>query len=183
MGHTKANPSIFSCLDVALPDEPYFELLARDPSFGKLVRAWADEREAAIRAGDRPIEDTAKVDQARSCAIEGETWRRDNLYSWRGKMTGRLDHEAFLASIPEAPAMVAACEAWDEMEQRRMTDYRTMSGSEFQREAGDDVDKWADAAMIAAEDLGYKLDRDWLRSLLADAMDAARQLSVRTVIK
>src|SRR5579864_1431020 len=83
MGHTKANPSIFSCLDQALPEEPYFELLARDPSFGKFVRAWADEREAAIRAGDRPESDHAKVAEARDCAEEGERWRRDNLYAWR----------------------------------------------------------------------------------------------------
>ena len=63
-----------------------------------------------------------------------------------------------------------------------MTDYRTLSGAEFQREAGTDPDKWADAAMAAAEDLGYKIERDWIRSLLADAMDAARQGSIREVI-
>ena len=63
-----------------------------------------------------------------------------------------------------------------------MTDYRTLSGAEFQREARDDPDKWADAAMAAAEDLGYKIERDWLRSLLADAMEAARQGSIREVI-
>ena len=64
-----------------------------------------------------------------------------------------------------------------------MTDYRTLSGAEFQREVGTDPDKWADAAMIAAEDLGYKIDRDWIRSLLADAMEAARKGSIREVIK
>jgi hypothetical protein len=64
-----------------------------------------------------------------------------------------------------------------------MTDIRTLSGAEFQRVAGADVDKWADAAMVAAEDLGFKLDRDWIRSLLADAMEAARQTSIRQVIR
>jgi len=64
-----------------------------------------------------------------------------------------------------------------------MTDYRTLSGAAFQREVGADPDKWADAAMIAAEDLGYKVDRDWLRDLLADAMDAARKGSIREVIE
>jgi hypothetical protein len=64
-----------------------------------------------------------------------------------------------------------------------MTDYRTLSGAAFQREVGTDPDKWADAAMIAAEDLGYKVDRDWLRDLLADAMDAARKHSIRNVIE
>ena len=64
-----------------------------------------------------------------------------------------------------------------------MPDYRTLSGADFQREVGDDVDKWADAAMISAEDAGYKIDRDWLRSLLDDAMEAARKGSIREVIR
>ena len=64
-----------------------------------------------------------------------------------------------------------------------MTDYRTLSGAEFQRSVRDDPDKWADAAMIAAEDLGYKIERDWIRSLLADAMEAARKGSIREVLK
>ena len=65
-----------------------------------------------------------------------------------------------------------------------MADYRsTMSGAEFQREVGTDPDKWADAAMVAAEDLGYKIEFDWIRLLLADAMDAARKGSIRGVIE
>jgi hypothetical protein len=64
-----------------------------------------------------------------------------------------------------------------------MTDIRTLSGAEFQRSVRDDADRWADAAMAAAEDLGYTVEREWLRSLLADAMDAARQQpSIREVI-
>ena len=64
-----------------------------------------------------------------------------------------------------------------------MTDYRTLSGAAFQRAVRDDPDKWADAAMIAAEDLGYKIERDWLRDLLADAMEAARKNPIRNVIE
>jgi hypothetical protein len=63
-----------------------------------------------------------------------------------------------------------------------MTDIRTLSGAEFQRSVRDDPDKWADAAMVVAEDMGYKIDRDWLRSLLADAMEAASKNSIREVI-
>jgi hypothetical protein len=63
-----------------------------------------------------------------------------------------------------------------------MTGYRSLSGAAFQRTVRDDPDKWADAAMIAAEDLGYKIERDWIRSLLADAMEAARKGSIREVI-
>jgi hypothetical protein len=58
-----------------------------------------------------------------------------------------------------------------------------MSGAEFQRSVRDDPDKWADAAMVAAEDMGYKIEREWLRSLLADAMAAARDGSIREVIR
>jgi hypothetical protein len=74
---------LFSCLDRAMDGEPVFELLARDPSFGKFVRAWADEREAAIRAGDRPDIDAAQCEEARALAAEGEAWRREHLYEWR----------------------------------------------------------------------------------------------------
>jgi hypothetical protein len=80
---TKNNPSLFSCAERAMPDEPVFELLARDPSFATLVRAWADEREAAIMCGDRPVTDVDQVREARACADAGENWRRDNLYAWR----------------------------------------------------------------------------------------------------
>ncbi len=64
-----------------------------------------------------------------------------------------------------------------------MTGYRSLSGAAFQRAVRDDPDKWADAAMIAAEDLGYRIDRDWLRDLLADAMETARKHSIREVLK
>lgn len=80
---TKQNPGLFSCYERAMDDEPIFELLARDPSFSKFVRAWADEREAAVKCGDRPQTDMMQVGEARACAEEGEKWRRDNLYRWR----------------------------------------------------------------------------------------------------
>lgn len=82
---TRNNPSLFSCADRAMPDEPVFELLARDPSFAKFVRAWADEREAAIRCGERPAWDMEQVSEARACAAAGEAWRRENLYTWRAE--------------------------------------------------------------------------------------------------
>ena len=55
--------------------------------------------------------------------------------------------------------------------------YEGMTGAEFMRAVGDDVDKWTDAAMEGAARHGYVVDRDWLHDLLADAMDAARRLS------
>jgi hypothetical protein len=54
-------------------------------------------------------------------------------------------------------------------------DYITMTGREFIRTAGADVDIWTDAALArAAGTPGFTLDREWLRSLLDDAMAAAR---------
>jgi hypothetical protein len=64
-----------------------------------------------------------------------------------------------------------------------MTDYRSLSGAAFQRTVRDDPDRWADAVMITAGDLGYKIDRDWLRDLLADAMEAARKGSIREIVE
>jgi hypothetical protein len=78
-----AQRGLFACADRAMDDEPIFELLARDPAFGRLVRAWADERHAAVRAGDRPYEDMNQVREARMIAEDGERWRRDHLYAWR----------------------------------------------------------------------------------------------------
>ena len=74
---------LLSCLDRAMPGEPTFPLLARDPSFGHHVRAWADERERAINAGDRPEGDRLQVQEAREIADQGEKWRREHMYEWR----------------------------------------------------------------------------------------------------
>jgi hypothetical protein len=55
--------------------------------------------------------------------------------------------------------------------------YECMTGAEFMRLVGDDVDKWTDAGIEAAARHGYTVEREWLRSLLADAMDAARRFN------
>jgi hypothetical protein len=55
--------------------------------------------------------------------------------------------------------------------------YDGMTGAEFMRAVGDDVDKWTEAAMEGAARYGMTVDRDWLHDLLADAMDAARRFS------
>jgi hypothetical protein len=58
---TKNHPSPFDCYANAEPDEPMFILLGRDLQAPKLVRLWADWREARG-------EDPAKVAEARQCA-------------------------------------------------------------------------------------------------------------------
>jgi hypothetical protein len=71
------------CYHRALPDEPKFTLLARDPMFYELVMAWANRREYDIHIGDRPKEDLVLVQEARMMAIQAREWRRENNGRWR----------------------------------------------------------------------------------------------------
>jgi hypothetical protein len=80
---TKNNPGSCDCYANALPDEPMFVLLARDPDFARLVCDWATRREYSIMCGERPKSDQAMVDEARNCAYHGARWRQENLGKWR----------------------------------------------------------------------------------------------------
>jgi hypothetical protein len=84
---TKLNPGKFDCYANALPDEPMFTLLARDPSAPSLLEMWANHRSRQIRSGDRPQSDRDMVDEARQCAYEMKKWRRENDGKWRVKKT------------------------------------------------------------------------------------------------
>lgn len=80
---TKNNPGGFDCYANALPDEPMFVLLGRDPAFRRQVEEWAERRERDVECGERPLHDRLMVDEARKCARDGEQWRRLNLGKWR----------------------------------------------------------------------------------------------------
>jgi hypothetical protein len=82
---TKSNPGEFDCYKNALPDEPMFHLLGRDPDFARLVNEWADRRWRDVQCGDRPESDLALVDEARATAVAGAKWRRENMGAWRVK--------------------------------------------------------------------------------------------------
>lgn len=82
---TKENPGRFDCYGAALPDEPMFVMLARDPDFFRLVHAWATRRGQDVRSGVRPQSDMALVAEAEACAFEGERWRRMNNGKWRNE--------------------------------------------------------------------------------------------------
>ncbi len=73
---SKNNPGKFDCYANALPEEPMFVLLARDPDFAELVLEWADKRQNAVRCGERPDTDIALVAEARQCALNGALWRK-----------------------------------------------------------------------------------------------------------
>lgn len=82
------------CFAAAMDDEPMFVLLARDPSAPDNVRAWADEREAAINAGRKPGTDRSKVEEARACADKMEAWREENDGAWRTGLFARQEQLA-----------------------------------------------------------------------------------------
>lgn len=74
---SKLNPGKFDCYTNALPDEPMFVLLARDPYAPETVRIWAKARELANRAGKHPT-DPAKIAEAMDCAETMRRWRDAN---------------------------------------------------------------------------------------------------------
>lgn len=71
------------CYLNALPGEPKFTLLARDPQSPDRVREWANQREKEIRAGLRPETDWEQVAKARQIAWDMLQWRIANDGAWR----------------------------------------------------------------------------------------------------
>jgi hypothetical protein len=56
---------------------------------------------------------------------------------------------------------------------------RGMTGREFQREVGADLDKWTDAMADSAKENGHPVEREWLKGWLTDVMEAARKSAPR----
>lgn len=71
------------CLDAAMPDEPMFVLLARDPNMPALVRLWASIRRVQIAEGARPTTDLTQVEEAERLADRAVRWRADADEAWR----------------------------------------------------------------------------------------------------
>jgi hypothetical protein len=73
---TKNNPGEFDAYSKALPDEPIFTLLGRDPLARELVLDWANRRYLAMITG--AIADTEqerrKIAEARHCAMAMSDW-------------------------------------------------------------------------------------------------------------
>lgn len=83
---TKQNLSRRGCLAFALPDEPMFILLARDPDAPAAIRSWC-ERRARRQVLEPTIElvgDSEKIVDAVDDAEAFEKWRAENEGSWRG---------------------------------------------------------------------------------------------------
>ena len=77
-----------TCYTAALPDEPMFVLLGRDPQAPQIVRDWAAQRLALVYGGQRPASDIPKVREAQQLADRMVQWRKNADESWRDQ--GRL---------------------------------------------------------------------------------------------
>ena len=80
---SKNEPGEFDCYANALPDEPMFILLGRDPSAPDLIERWAINRDASILRKERPASDMAMVREAQECAKKMRRWRTENDGKWR----------------------------------------------------------------------------------------------------
>lgn len=80
---SKNEPGTYDCYANALPDEPMFVLLARDPHAPALVDAWAVKRMRDIILGIRPKNDLPMIDEAQKCAANMREWREKNNGTWR----------------------------------------------------------------------------------------------------
>jgi hypothetical protein len=85
------------CIAKALPDEPAFVLLARDPMMPALVRLWVAMRREEIANGTRPMSDLDQVTNAEAEAERAAVWRRDAKESWRRQ--GELPIDAVGAAL------------------------------------------------------------------------------------
>lgn len=74
---TKRDPGAFDCYKAALPDEPFFTLLARDPAAPDTLRVWAAER-VRHKKTETP-DDQDRIEIAYRDAEEMERWRAANL--------------------------------------------------------------------------------------------------------
>lgn len=73
MGNTKSHPGAFKCYEAALPDEPMFVILGRDPAGPATLEFWATERVRQEKVHERDDQDRIKaaVDEAKDMAA----WR------------------------------------------------------------------------------------------------------------
>lgn len=97
---TKNTPSLFDCYAKALPDEPMFHLLARDPAAPELIRIWvaiktgnleqalhfAGSAVSLARGNFKDFNDQHQ--EAYNVAAEMEDWRKLNYGKWREPANG-----------------------------------------------------------------------------------------------
>jgi hypothetical protein len=79
---TKANPNPLGCYARALPHEPMFILLARDPVAPAVIRLWA-ERRMEGRLDGQPGTESDQIVDALNSAEAFEAWRIEHDGEWR----------------------------------------------------------------------------------------------------
>lgn len=89
---TKNNPGPNSCYAKALPDEPMFILLGRDPDAPTTIRAWAGIREQRLIDEDKDGSEDEQIDAAVADAEAFEKWRADNDGKWRDAKPTPIEH-------------------------------------------------------------------------------------------
>lgn len=87
MANTKTHPGSFRCWEAALPDEPVFVILGRDPAAPATLEFWAHERvrQDKTHTPDDKSRIAAAIDEAKDMA------------EWRQRM---LDHAAETNDLP-----------------------------------------------------------------------------------
>lgn len=104
---TKTNPGAFRCYEAALPDEPFFTILARDPAAPATLRFWTEERVRQNKCASK--EDTDRLGEARRDAEHMAVWRAKQLaaaeetgeeVSWRLPRPKNLDDDGPICEMP-----------------------------------------------------------------------------------
>lgn len=74
MANTKTHPGMFRCYEAALPDEPMFVILGRDPAGPATLEFWANERNRQGKTTNP--DDNARIGAALREADEMRDWRK-----------------------------------------------------------------------------------------------------------
>lgn len=82
---TKNNPGNFNCYAAAMPDEPIFILMGRDPAAPVAMEFWIEERQRLGKAVDQ--DDLDKIEENRTLQGAFRRWREQNLNGPNGYPT------------------------------------------------------------------------------------------------
>lgn len=98
MANTKTHPGAFRCYEAALPDEPMFVILGRDPAGPATLEFWAQERVKQQKVHEP--DDQARIKAAIDEAKDMQDWRDlhldptgDGRPSWKLPRPGYADWE------------------------------------------------------------------------------------------
>ncbi len=73
----KNHPGPFNCYAAALPDEPIFVILGRDPAAPRAMREWSKERD--LRGKNKTPDDIERIHSVNAQIQEMIVWRDRNL--------------------------------------------------------------------------------------------------------